>query len=295
VNVAVVEAITDIVDARLNENTKLLLVEPKVSRSQARIDLFARDLYYGIRAWRLWITLGWNDIALRYRRSVLGPLWMTLSMGILVISLGFIYSQIFHTDIRTFLPYLAMGFIVWGFLSSTINESSGAFTESERIIKQIKVPFSVFVLRVVWRNFIVLMHTIILFIPIAIIFEISPHVTTLLALPGLAVLYLNLVWIGLVIAVLSTRFRDIPQIVASIMQIAIFATPVMWPVSTLGEQTLIVDINPLYHWLELVRAPLIGGVPSTSSWVSSIGSVVTGTVLAVLLLRRVSRRIVYWL
>jgi ABC-type polysaccharide/polyol phosphate export permease len=220
---------------------------------------------------------------------------MTLSMGILVISLGFIYSQIFHTDIRTFLPYLAMGFIVWGFLSSTINESSGAFTESERIIKQIKVPFSVFVLRVVWRNFIVLMHTIILFIPIAIIFGISPHFTTLLALPGLAVLYLNLVWIGLVIAVLSTRFRDIPQIIASIMQIAIFATPVMWPVSSLGEQTLIADINPLYHWLELVRAPLIGRVPSTSSWVSSIGSVVIGTVLAVLLLRRASRRIVYWL
>jgi len=220
---------------------------------------------------------------------------MTLSMGILVISLGFIYSQIFHTDIRTFLPYLAMGFIVWGFLSSTINESSGAFTESERIIKQIRVPFSVFVLRVVWRNFIVLMHTIILFIPIAIIFGISPHFTTLLALPGLAVLYLNLVWIGLVIAVLSTRFRDIPQIVASIMQIAIFATPVMWPVSTLGEQTLIADINPLYHWLELVRAPLIGSVPATSSWLSSIGSVVIGTVLAVLLLRRVSRRIVYWL
>ena len=84
------------VDAPLNENTKLLLAEPKVSRSQARIDLFMRDLYYGIHAWRLWITLGWNDIALRYRRSVLGPLWMTLSMGILVISLGFIYSQIFH-------------------------------------------------------------------------------------------------------------------------------------------------------------------------------------------------------
>jgi ABC-type polysaccharide/polyol phosphate export permease len=282
-------------DAPLNGNTELLLVEPKVSRSQIRVDLFDRDLYFGIRAWPLWITLGWNDIALRYRRSVLGPLWMTLSMGVLVISLGFIYSQIFQTDIQTYLPYLALGFIVWGFLSGTINESCGAFTESERIIKQIKVPFSVFVLRVVWRNFIVLMHTIILFIPIAIVFRIFPHFTTLLALPGLAILYLNLVWIGLVMAVLSTRFRDIPQIVTSIMQIAIFATPVMWPVSTLGENTLIVDINPLYHWLELVRAPLIGGLPSTSSWVSSIGSAVVGTVVAVLLLRRASRRIVYWL
>jgi ABC-type polysaccharide/polyol phosphate export permease len=147
----------------------------------------------------------------------------------------------------------------------------------------------------VWRNFIVLLHTIILFIPIAIFFGITPHSGALLALPGLAVLYLNLAWVGIVIAVLSTRFRDVPQIVSSVMQIAIFATPVMWPVSTLKGNTLIADINPLYHWLELIRGPLIGTMPSSTSWVSSIGSVLVGVVLAMLLLRRASRRIVYWL
>ena len=220
---------------------------------------------------------------------------MTLSTGILVVSLGILYSRIFQTDIATYLPYLALGFIVWGFLSTTINESCQAFSESERIIKQIKIPFSVFVLRVVSRNFIVLMHTIILFIPIAIFFRISPHFTALLALPGLAILYINLVWVGLILAVLSTRFRDIPQIVTSVMQIAIFATPVMWQVSNLGEKTLIADINPLYHWLELVRGPLTGALPSTSSWIASIASAVLGTALAVLLLRRASRRIAYWL
>jgi ABC-type polysaccharide/polyol phosphate export permease len=220
---------------------------------------------------------------------------MTLSTGVLVVALGIIYSRIFQSDIKTYLPYLALGFIVWGFISSTVNESCGAFAESERIIKQIKIPFSVFVLRVVWRNFIVLMHTIILFIPIAIFFRTSPHFTALLVLPGLAILYINLMWVGVILAVLSTRFRDVQQIVTSVMQIAIFATPVMWQVSNLGEITLVADINPLYHWLELVRGPLIGALPSTSSWIASIASAVLGTVLAVLLLRRASRRIAYWL
>jgi lipopolysaccharide transport system permease protein len=270
-------------------------VEPEVSLSRSRFALLNSDLYLGVRAWTLWMTLGWNDIALRYRRSTLGPFWMTLSMGILVVALGFIYSRIFQSDIKSYLPYLALGFIVWGFISSTINESCGAFTESERIIKQIKIPFSVFVLRVVWRNFIVLMHTIILIIPIAIFFRNSPHFTALLALPGLFILYINLVWIASIIAVLSTRFRDVPQIVASVMQIAIFATPVLWQVSSLRGQTLVAEINPLYHWLELVRGPLSGALPSTSSWIISIGSAVLGTVLAVLLLRRASRRIAYWL
>ena len=269
-------------------------IEPRFPLSRI-VPLFDSDLYLGIRAWTLWTTLGWNDIALRYRRSTLGPLWLTLSMGFLVVSLGFIYSKIFQSDIATYLPYLALGFIVWGFLSSTINESCGAFTESERIIKQIKVSFSAFVLRVVWRNFIVLMHTLVLFIPIAIFFRVSPHFSMLLALPGLAILYVNLVWIGLIIAVLSTRFRDVPQIITSVLQIAIFATPVLWQVSNLRGHTLVADINPLHHWLELVRGPLIGELPSSFSWLASIGSAVVGTVLAVLLLRRASRRIVYWL
>ena len=266
--------------------------EPSISVLKV---LRSSDLYLGVRAWQLWLTLGWNDIGMRYRRSTLGPLWITLSTGILVVSLGILYSQIFQTDIRTYLPYLALGFIVWGFLSTTINESCVAFTESERIIKQIKIPFSVFVLRVVWRNFIVLMHTIILYIPIAIFFRILPDFAALLVLPGLAILYINLVWVGLIIAVLSTRFRDISQIVTSVMQIAIFATPVMWQVSSLRDHTLIADVNPLYHWLELVRGPLLGEIPSILSWSVSIGTAVLGTVLALLLLRRASRRIAYWL
>ena len=276
---------------KLNERAK----SGTLSLLSNRAVLFGSDLYLGVCAWRLWLTLGWNDIALRYRRSTLGPFWMTLSMAVLVVSLGIIYSQIFQTDIRTYLPYLALGFIVWGFFSSTVTESCGAFTESERIIKQIKVPFSVFVLRVVWRNFIVLMHTIILFIPIAIFFSIAPDFTMLLAIAGLAILYLNLVWLSLIIAVLSTRFRDVSQIVSSVVQIAMFATPVMWEVHNLRKTPLIADINPLYHWLQLVRGPLIGTPPSILSWVVSLGTAVLGFVLALLLLRRASRRIVYWL
>ena len=122
---------------KLNASAKRQ-VEPKGSVSLTRGLLLGSDLYRGVRAWPLWLTLAWNDIAMRYRRSTLGPLWMTLSTGILVVSLGLLYSRIFQTDIATYLPYLALGFIVWGFLSTTINESCQAFSESERIIKQIK-------------------------------------------------------------------------------------------------------------------------------------------------------------
>jgi lipopolysaccharide transport system permease protein len=263
--------------------------------SGARAFIINSDLYRGFRAAPLWTLLGWSDIRLRYRRSVLGPFWITLSMAVLIAVLGVIYSRIFHTDIRTYLPYLALGFIVWGFISTSINESCGAFQESERIIKQIGNPLSVYVLRVVWRNFIVLLHTIILVVPIWLIFRITPSAFSLLALPGIALVFLNQCWLGVVLAILSTRFRDVPPIVATMLQITIFATPIMWPVSSLGEHHFIADVNPFYHLIEVVRGPLIGEIPGMLSWEVAIIGDVVGLIFAAWLLERKRRRVVYWL
>jgi ABC-type polysaccharide/polyol phosphate export permease len=253
------------------------------------------DVWRGFRAAPLWLLLGWADIRLRYRRSVLGPFWITISMAVLIIVLGFVYSQIFHTNIRTFLPYLALGFIVWGFITSSTNEACGAFQDSGAIIKQIGIPFSVFVFRVVWRNFIVLLHTIILVIPIWLFFEITPSSVSILALPGIVLVFLNQCWLGICLAVLSTRYRDIPPIVATVLQITVFATPIMWPVSSLGDHHFIADINPFYHLIEIVRGPLSGELPTLLSWEVAITADVLGLILATWLLQRARQTIVYWL
>ncbi|HKH19830.1 MAG TPA: ABC transporter permease [Gammaproteobacteria bacterium] len=253
------------------------------------------DIYRGLGAYPLWAMLGWSDIRLRYRRSVLGPFWITLSMSIFIAVLGVIYSRIFNMDVKTYLPFLAVGFIVWGFISSTINESGAAYQDSEGVIKQIKVPFSVFVHRVLWRNFIVFLHTIILFVPIAIIFAVPPRAINLLALLGFALVYINQFWMCVVLSVLGTRFRDIPPIVATITQVTIFATPIMWPVSALGEHTIIAEINPFHHMIDIVRAPLLGAAPDAMSWVVCLSMAIIGMALAMYVLRRASRLIVYWL
>lgn len=259
------------------------------------LQAFGGDVYLGAKASEIWTILGWNDIRQRYRRSVIGPFWITLSTAVLIVGLGFIYSRIFKTDIQTYLPYLALGFILWGFISTATNESCGAFLDSENIIKQVKIPFSVFVLRVVWRNFIVFLHTIVLFVPLSIIFGIVPSWISLLALPGIALVVLNQVWLGIILATLSARFRDVPQMVAAVTQVAIFATPIMWPVSALGDHTFIADINPLHHMIDLVRGPLIGELPARLSWLVALGLNVFNMLIAMALLRRASKRLVYWL
>jgi ABC-type polysaccharide/polyol phosphate export permease len=264
-------------------------------RIRAARDPLGRDLYDGIAQWRLWMMLGWNDIRRRYRRSYLGPFWVTISMGLLVAALGSLYAHIFRTDMDTYVPYLALGFIVWGLISSCVKESCNAFWVQANMIKQIKVPFSVHVLRVVWANLIVLLHTIIIFVPISLYFRHWLQPVALLALPGILILSLNLVWVGLFLAVFNARFRDVSLMVETLLQIAVFATPIMWPVSALGARGFVADLNPIYHLIELVRAPLLGHAPAILSWIVTFAAAAFGLLLSAFLLRRVERRIVYWL
>jgi lipopolysaccharide transport system permease protein len=254
-----------------------------------------RDLFSAVRNWTLWTALGWNDIRQRYRRSVLGPFWITCSMAVFITLLGVIYGNIFKIELRTYLPYLTLGYIIWGFVSQATNESSIAFQESERIIRQIRLPYSIFVLRVVWRNFIVFLHTIVIFVPVAMFYDVRPGLVGLLALPGLALVYINQVWVTLALAIICTRYRDVQQIVATAMQLMLFATPIMWPISALSNAAIIAYVNPLYHMIELVRAPMLGEIPSKLSWLVVIACAVVGWTIAILLLRRATQRLVFWL
>jgi len=266
------------------------------STLKARIaHTISQEVAAGFRAWPVWIIMGWDDIRQRYRRSVIGPFWITLSMGIFIMILGVIYSRLFHTELQSYLPYLTVGFVVWGFMSAAANDSCIAFIDANRIIKQIKLPYSVYILRVVWRNFIIFLHTIVIYIPMAIIFKIEPNLTTLYAIPGLIMVCVNLIWLTTVVAILSTRYRDIQPIVGTVIQLGMFATPIMWTVSSLGNDKFVAEINPVYHLIEIIRAPLLGVAPEPLSWLVACGLAVVGSALAVALMVRASRRIVFWL
>jgi ABC-type polysaccharide/polyol phosphate export permease len=255
----------------------------------------ARDLYDGLMNWQLWSMLGWNDIHQRYRRSALGPFWITISMAIFIVLLGFIYSKLFHQDIAVYLPYVAMGLITWGFISGTTVEACTAFIENAGIIKQIRLPYSIYIMRMIWRGFIVFLHTVVLIVPIAIFFHMDIGWSALLAIPGMLLVLLNQIWLSIVIGVVATRFRDTAQLVTTAIQILMFVTPVMWPVSAIADARFVAEINPFFHLIQLVRAPLLGEVAEPLSWIVVLCMCAVGYGLAALALNRASSRLVYWL
>lgn len=253
------------------------------------------EVFAGLWLWPVWLVMGWDDIRQRYRRSILGPFWITLSMGVFILVLSIIYSRLFHTPLERYMPFLTVGYIVWGFISTSTNEACNAFHEGSRIIKQIKLPYSVYVMRVICRNFIVFLHTIVIYIPVAIYFSVVPTPMSLLVLPGLLLMILNQIWVTTVIGIFSTRYRDILPIVATMIQLMMFATPIMWMTGTATNLQFAADINPAYHLIEIIRAPLLGTAPQPLSWMVAIGMVIVGWVLAAALFVRTARRIVYWL
>jgi len=209
--------------------------------------------------------------------------------------LGIIYTRLFHMELQHYMPYLTVGYIVWGFMSATVNDGCVAFIDPNRIIKQIKLPYSVYVLRMVWRNFIIFLHTIVIYIPVAIVFKVVPDWAMLLAIPGLILVCVNLIWMTTVVAILSTRYRDIQPIIGTAFQLGMFATPIMWPISSLGDARIVAELNPAYHLIEITRAPLLGEFAGLHSWLAAIGLAIVGSVLASALMVRASRRIVFWL
>lgn len=261
-------------------------------KTQTRLAL--DDLIDGLSRWWLWNAMAHQDILQRYRGSVLGPFWLTLSMAIMIAALGVLYSTLFKISLEGYLPFLCLGILTWTLLSSICLDGCNSFTAVDSIIKQIRIPFSVHIYRMVWRNLIIFGHNVVVYFFVVVIFGIWPTWATLLAIPGLVLVLVNGVWIGLVLGMICARFRDVPQIVASLVQVTFFVTPIIWKPELLGPYEGIAHLNPFMSFVDLIRAPLLGYPPHALSWLTAVAVTVAGWSFAFACFVRFRSRIPYW-
>jgi len=254
------------------------------------------DLIGALKSFHVIRVMGGQDIRQRYKRSRLGPFWITISMAVMITTMGLVFGNLFKTPLHDFLPYLTLGLIIWGFLSGCITEGCDALISAEGIIKQLPVPLHVHVLRVVWKNSIIFLHNIVIFplVLLAVGKGVSWYV--LLAIPGFILLALNISWLLVVMSMICARFRDMTQIIMSIMQVIFYLTPVIWMPQLLTHRVgaTLLNLNPFYHLLDVVRAPLLGQVPSVTTWCVTIIMAVVGIVFSTLMTSKFKYRVPYW-
>ncbi len=259
------------------------------------------DLAAGWRQRRLWGHLGWQDVKQGYRRSVIGPFWITISLAVQALGMGILYAALFTQELHYFLPYLAVGLIIWQFLAGCVNEGAEVFIRNEGLIKHLPAPLSVHVFRLVWRQLLFVGHHVLVWLALILIYPRPLGWNGLLALPALALIVLNGVWVAIVIGVIATRYRDVPPVSASIVTLMFFMTPIVWDYEqlkripgTVGERARLAEFNPFLHYVEILRRPMVGESFEIRHWVVTLAITVMGWAVALLVLRNYRARVSYW-
>jgi ABC-2 type transport system permease protein len=208
--------------------------------------------------------------------------------------LAYLYAGLFGQEVETYLPYVATGIIIFSMISSLASEGSSVFIGSSTLILQLRAPLSIYVYQMLWRNLLIFAHNISIYALILLFVKVDLGWNFFLAFVGLFLVLLNGFWVGLTLGGLSARFRDVPLIVASVMQVAFFLTPIFWTPGSLPNRALFVHLNPFYYLIEVIRMPLLGKTPPLSIWLVVIGFNVVGALVATFFYARYRGRVAYW-
>jgi ABC-type polysaccharide/polyol phosphate export permease len=230
-----------------------------------------------VKLWHIWTHLGFLDLRMRFRRSAVGPGWVFLNLSVLVVAIGFIYANLLGQDARQFVPYLTAGLILWTYLTNSIVEGGNAFVNCEGYIKQISLPIYLYVLRAFVSVALTAGITSMAFVLVALFYRIPMSAGTLFAVPGLLIVLAASLLLITIFAHLNTRFRDIAHMATVLLQVLFYATPVIFPADLLlrrrPDLAFVIELNPMYHLIEVVRHPLLTGAPAAAQSYTAAGMI----------------------
>jgi ABC-type polysaccharide/polyol phosphate export permease len=255
------------------------------------------DVIRSAMLWQIWMRLGLQDVKLKFRRSAIGPAWVFVNLAVMVLSIGFIYAHLLGQPSREFIPYLTIGMILWSYLTNSIVDGGNAFINAEGYIKQISLPIYVYVFRAFVSITVTMLITMIAFAIVALVYQLPLAPATLLAVPGLLLVMTTALLLITICAHLNARFRDVAHMATVGMQVLFYVTPVIFPAALLRQRrdlSLVVELNPMYHLLEVVRQPLLYGTPADAYSYAAVAGIITVLgVVAAAVIGSFQRRIVF--
>lgn len=262
----------------------------------SNFEMAKQDFISGLKNIGLWHYLALTDIRRRYKRTVIGPFWTSLSLGIFVLCMGVLLSGLWGTDPKTFLPYFCSGYVCWILMSTIIGEGCQTFIANATFMKQLAIPYFTYTCLITWRNLIVFAHHLVILALVMIYCGKTINTNIVFIIPGLCIFFITSVFLCMLLGMICARFRDVKQIIDSTLQLIMFVTPIMWSPGQLGRKGVILtNINPVYHYLSLIRLPLIGEAPELKSWLICLILTTLLGLFTFVLLSKKYRNIIYWL
>ncbi|NDL65648.1 ABC transporter permease [Acerihabitans arboris] len=259
------------------------------------MDFAINDLFNSLRHLPLICHLAYSDTKARYKRSMLGPLWLTLGAAIGVVGLGLVWSQLLNQEPGQLIPSLTVGLLLWQFISGCVTESTSVFVRQAQIIRNLQLPFCIHPIQLMARQSITLMHNLIVLVLVLLAYPQPVGWVTLLCLPGLALVLVNLLWISVLLGLIGARFRDVEQIVQSLMPIVFFLTPVIYKAGHAGVNQAIIWMNPFTYFIALVREPIFGAIPGGFVYLVTGAMALLGWTVTLILFNRRAPRLAFWI
>jgi ABC-2 type transport system permease protein len=220
---------------------------------------------------RGWVSLARQDLASSYRRTLIGPFWISVQQMAFVFGIGVLYGQLFKVDAQEHIPLVAYGILIWGLYSRLITGAGNVFIDSASSIRSSTLPISFYIFHSVAREFMVFLHSALVIACVPVLYGRSPSWAAFLFVPvGLSLILVNGVALGLWLGPMSARFRDIHVGLASLLQLLLFVTPVFWDAERLGYDHWAIVFNPFAWTILSIRDPLLGSSLNISLFVSFV-------------------------
>ena len=225
-----------------------------------------RDVIRAAGLWHIWTRLGIQDVRLKFRRSATGRLVdLRQPDGSRAGDRVHLRQPARTGPAREFIPYLTIGLILWSYLTNSIVEGGNAFVNSEGYIKQISLPIYIYIFRAFVSIGLTALIALSAFVLVAAFYRVPVGPGTLLVVPGFMLMMIASLLLVTIFAHLNTRFRDVAHMASVGMQVLFYVTPVIFPAELLRKRrslSLVIELNPMYHLLEVVRRPLLAAGPA---------------------------------
>ena len=255
----------------------------------------AADLRAAWKRRQLAIYFAWSETVARYRRSTLGPIWLVLGTAVGVAGMGFIWSILLNQDMQSFIPSITVGLVVWQFISGVVTESAGMFVKNSTMLVNIRLPIYLITFQAFGRHLINLLHNLVVVLAVFIIFPHYNSWTSLLALPGLVIVSINLIAIMQLVGIIGARFRDLEPLILAFFPILFFLSPVIYRPDKLGTAEVIMAFNPIAHYIRVIRDPMLGVVPSIENYAVVLALTAVTVLLSVWMTGSRGHRLPYWM
>lgn len=212
-----------------------------------------KDLFY---------FLTWRDVKVKYKQTIIGAAWAIFQPFVTMVVFTIFFGKFakMPSDGAPYPIFVYTGLIFWNLFSSSLSLVSNVFVNNERIITKIYFPRIILPVTAIFTNVVDFLFSTIIMGGMLIYYHFAPSLLGIILLPLLIIMtILSVLGIGLLMASLNVKYRDIRYVLPFFLQILIFITPVIYPVSIVSEKyRWILGLNPMAGIIDAARAGILG-------------------------------------